>query len=68
MRVRYTPRAHADLAAIFDYLDARSPAAAQSVKTTIERRIALLTDFSNIAPETELRRADNRPLSVQGLL
>ena len=54
MRVRYTPRAQADLDAIFTYLDARAPAAAQSVKNTIERRIALLGEFPHIAPETEV--------------
>lgn len=53
MRVRYTLRAQADLDAIFSYLDARAPAGAQSVKTTIERRIALLADFANIAPATD---------------
>ena len=54
MRVRYTLRAKADLDAIFSYLDARAPAAAQSVKSTIERRIALLGEFPHIAPETEV--------------
>jgi toxin ParE1/3/4 len=55
MRVRYTLRAQADLDAIFTYLDARAPAATQSVKSTIERRIALLGEFPHIAPETEVR-------------
>ena len=53
MRVRYTLRAQADLETIFTYLDARAPAAAQSVKNTIERRIALLGDFPFIAPATD---------------
>ena len=52
MKVRYTLRAQADLDAIFTYLDARAPSAAQSVKILIERRIALLADFPRIAPET----------------
>jgi plasmid stabilization system protein ParE len=55
MKVRYTLRAQADLDAIYSYLDARAPAAAQSVKNIIERRIALLAEFPHIAPET------NRP-------
>jgi len=53
MKVRYTPRAREDLEAIYRYLDQRSPAGAQSVKTTIERRIRRLADFPFIAPMTE---------------
>lgn len=53
MRVRYTLRARTDLDAIYTYLDVRAPAAALSVKTTIERRIALLAAFPNIAPATD---------------
>jgi len=53
MRVRYTLRAQADIDAIYSYLDTRAPAAAQSVKTTIQRRIALLAEFANIAPTTD---------------
>jgi toxin ParE1/3/4 len=54
MKVRYTRRAQADLEAIFAYLDARAPAAALSVKSTIERRIAQLETFPLMAPETDL--------------
>jgi plasmid stabilization system protein ParE len=54
MKVRYTPRAQADLEAIFAYLDARAPAAALSVKSTIGRRIAQLETFPFMAPETDL--------------
>ena len=54
MKVRYTRRAQADLDAIFSYLDAQAPAAAQSVKSLIERRIALLGDHPLIAPATDL--------------
>jgi len=43
MRVRYTPRARADLEAIFSYLDSRNPAAARAVKRQIERAAAALT-------------------------
>ena len=42
MRVRYTPRARADLETIFSYLDSRNPIAARSVKRDIERSAAAL--------------------------
>ena len=54
MKVRYTRRAQADIDAIFAYLDARAPAAALSVKRTIEGRISLLAAFPRIAPETDV--------------
>jgi toxin ParE1/3/4 len=53
MRVRYTRRAQSDLESIFTYLDQRAPAAARDVKELIERRIAGLTDFPLMAPETD---------------
>jgi len=53
MKIRYTPRARDDLAAIYSYLDQRSPTGARSVKIAIERRIRLLADFPFIAPMTE---------------
>jgi toxin ParE1/3/4 len=52
MRVRYTLQAQRDLDSIYTYLDQRSPAAAQSVKNLIERRIAGLADFPFMAPKT----------------
>jgi plasmid stabilization system protein ParE len=45
MKVRYTVRAQSDLDAIFNYLDQRSSAGAQSVKNLLERRIAGLAEF-----------------------
>jgi toxin ParE1/3/4 len=54
MKVRYTLRARADLDAIFSYLDARAPSSALEVKSTIERRIAMLGEFPHIAPETDI--------------
>jgi plasmid stabilization system protein ParE len=42
MRVRYTPRARADLEAIFSYLDSRNPAGAAAVKRKIEQAAAAL--------------------------
>ncbi len=53
MRIRYTLRARADLDAIYVYLDQQAPAAAQSVKTRIERRITQLADFPLMAPATD---------------
>ena len=53
MRVRYTPQAQNDLDTIYYYLDKRAPAAARSVKDTIERRISRHADFPLMAPETD---------------
>lgn len=53
MRIRYTLRAQAELDRIYAYLDSRAPVAAQSVKALIERRIAFLADFPQMAPETD---------------
>jgi plasmid stabilization system protein ParE len=52
MRVRYTLQAQGDLDAIYTYLDERNPAAAQSVKNLIERRIRTLGKFPLMAPVT----------------
>lgn len=62
MKVRYTPRAQADLDAIFMYLDQRAPAAALSVKELLERRIASLANFPLAAPVTD--EPDVRELTV----
>jgi plasmid stabilization system protein ParE len=53
MRVRYTLQAQGDLDAIYTYLDERNPAAAQSVKDLIERRIRALEKFPLMAPVTD---------------
>jgi len=69
MRVRYTVQAQRDLDSIYTYLDQRSPAAAQSVKNLIERRWA--SGFSVHGAQNERTRnirADNRAVSLQGLL
>jgi plasmid stabilization system protein ParE len=42
MRVRFTPRARNDLAAILKYLDERSPQGARNVHRTIWRTIELI--------------------------
>jgi len=53
MRVRYTPRAFADREAIFQYIEARSPRGALSVKRAIERAIRRLEEFPHSAPLTD---------------
>ena len=53
MRVRYTFKAQDDLDAIYTYLNERNPAAAQSVKDLIERRIRALGKFPLMAPVTD---------------
>jgi toxin ParE1/3/4 len=53
MRVRYTPRARADLEEIFEYLKTRQPAAIQSVASAIERQIGWLCSFPYMAPATD---------------
>jgi toxin ParE1/3/4 len=53
MKVRYTLEAQRDLDTIYQYIDERSSAAGQSVKTLIEWRIARLTQFPQMAPVTD---------------
>jgi toxin ParE1/3/4 len=53
MRIRYTVRARADLAAIRSYLQKRNPRAAALVMAAIRERIDWLADFPLIAPETD---------------
>jgi len=53
MRVRYTLRARADLEEIHEYLEKRQPAAAQSLKSSIERQIGWLANFPYMAPATD---------------
>jgi toxin ParE1/3/4 len=42
MRVRYTPRARADLSEILKYLDRRSPQGARNVKLAIKKTIEFI--------------------------
>jgi addiction module RelE/StbE family toxin len=53
MRIRYTPRAQADLDEIFRYLDERSPAGARAVKLRIVRSIERLAHHPYMAAETD---------------
>ena len=54
MIVRYTKRASDDLADITAYLDQRSTKAADSVRRAIEASVALLGDFPELAPATDI--------------
>ncbi len=54
MRVRYTPRAFADLDVIRTYIAQHSPPAAAKVVSVIERIVARLSDF----PESGQRSDD----------
>ena len=57
MKVRYRPTALSQLDAIFSYIEARNPAAADRVLRTIKRSIDRLADFPYSA----------RPSEVQGI-
>ena len=45
MKLRYSPRALGDLAAISDYLIERSPAGARAVEETIRTTVRMLEQF-----------------------
>ena len=53
MRIRYTVRASADLAASRSDLQERNPRAAAAALAAIRTRIGWLADFPLIAPETD---------------
>lgn len=53
MRIRYTLRARADLEGVCEYLERRAPAAAQSLRSQIERQIGWLRRFPYMAPATD---------------
>ena len=56
MKVRYTPRARADLDAIFRYIDERNPSAARDVKASVVRTCENLAGLPYIG-----RRTNRRP-------
>jgi toxin ParE1/3/4 len=62
MKVRYSPRARADLDQIHSYLNERSPVAATAVLRRIRDRIDRLAELPLMAPITEL--AGVRGLSI----
>ena len=53
MRLRFTPRALNDLAAILDYISAHSPAGAKRVHQRIQLVVELLTQSPHIGTQTE---------------
>ena len=55
MRLRYTPRATADLNSIFAYIDEHSPAGAIHVKARIQQLVEGLTDFPFAGREAGFR-------------
>ena len=59
MRVRYTLRALADLEQTYEYFEKRRPAAAQSLKSTIERQIGWLTNIPPLGDGNSLAQRDS---------
>jgi plasmid stabilization system protein ParE len=58
VKLRFTPRAAQDLAAIADYVRAQNSAAAQQVRTDIVRSLQDLALFPHVGrAQTRLRRA-----------
>ena len=69
MRVRYLPRALADLEIIYAYIAKRNPPAADRVTAAIRRSIAGLTEFPEIgqpadAPNVRVLRSAHQPYQV----
>ncbi len=54
MKIRYTPEALTNLAAIYEFLDERSPQAALRTKAAIQKVIAGLADFPDMGPATDI--------------
>jgi addiction module RelE/StbE family toxin len=55
MKVRYSPQAAADLAAIADYLTERSTSGAIAVERALRTTIALIADFPGSGRQVEQR-------------
>jgi len=53
MRVRYTPRAFADIDVIRSHISQHNPTAAGRVVTIIEKLVARLADFPDSGPRVE---------------
>ena len=56
MRVRYSPRANADIIGIADYLTERNPAVARAMEQAIRAAVDLIGEFSGAG-----RAVDQRP-------
>jgi len=71
MRVRYTPRARADLISILTFIERQSPQGAQNVARALRKTIELIGQFPQVRSGRERNwhsRIAGRPLSVLGLL
>ena len=55
MRVRYTPRARADLGSIYDYISKHSARGAKRVKARIKKTVSNLGRMPNMGRETDLK-------------
>ena len=54
MRIRYTAEAQADLAAIYEYPEERSPQTAIRTKAAIRQVISGLADFPDASPASDI--------------
>jgi len=71
MKIRLTPRAFADREDIFDYLQQKSPAGAQSVMARFRAAIERLADQAHSGVKTDvadIRVLFRRALSLQSVL
>ena len=62
MRVRYTPRARADLGNIYDYISERSARGAKSVKARIKKTVSNLGRMPNMGRETSMKNVRTIPV------
>ncbi len=62
MRVRYTPRARADLSEILEYLSSRSPQGASSVKLAIKKTIEFIGWFPHAARASGVKQIRMLPV------
>ncbi len=62
MRVRHTRRSYADVLAIFNYLDERSPQGARNVKRALKKAIELIGEYPHVGRRSG--EQDTRVLQV----
>jgi len=62
MRVRFTPRARADLASILEYLDRQSPQGSLNVKRAIRKTIELIGQFPESGRRAGIRETRVTPV------
>lgn len=63
MKLRYSPRAVADLGTIADFLSERSPQGARAVERAIRATVSLIADFAGCGRAVE-QRANVRVIPV----